>query len=83
MFEVEALFERSLADSAKLAEVAFKQCSDLGRDRNLLDGAAELFEDVLETAAVVIQKQVMRHGESITRDICHNKGIPVTVAADP
>ena len=47
------LFEGVLAGRAKLREIAFEQSGQLGRDRNLLGGAGELLEDVLQSAAIV------------------------------
>ncbi len=79
----EAFFESGLAGGAKLREVAFEQSGELGGDRDLLGGARQLLEDVLQAAAVVGEKQRVGHGEGFAGGLRSNEGIAVAVATDP
>ena len=56
---------------------------DLGGDGNLLGGAAELFEDVLQAAAVVGEQEGVRHGERFAGGLRGDEGVAVAVASDP
>ncbi len=79
----EALFEGVLAGGAQLREVAIEQRGEFGGDGNLLGGAGQLLEDVLQAAAIVGQQQRVRHGEGFARGLRGDEGIAVAVAADP
>ena len=82
-FVGEALFEGGLAGGAELGEVAVEQRGEFGGDGDLLGGAAELLEDVLQAAAVVGEEQRVGHGEGFARGLRGDEGVAVAVAADP
>src|SRR6266702_4644984 len=82
VLEVEALFEGGLAGGAELREVLLEEGVDLVGDRDLLSGAAELLEEVLEETAVVGDKQIVGHGEGFAGGLGGDEGIAVAVAAD-
>ena len=79
----EALFEGGLAGGAELGEVAVEQSGRARRRRDLLGGAGELLEDVLQAAAVVGEEQSVGHGEGFAGGLRGDEGIAVAVAADP
>ncbi len=80
---LETLFESRLSGSSELAEVAIQQGSELWRDGNLLDGARQLLEDVLQAAAVVGKQDAVGHAEGIAGGLRDDEGIAVAIAADP
>ncbi len=79
----EALFEGVLAGGAELGEVGVEEGFDLGGDGDLLGGAAELLEDVLQAAAVVAEEQGVGHGEGVAGGLRGDEGVAVAVATDP
>ncbi len=80
---MEALFEGGLSGGAELGEVFLEECFDLVGDGDLLGGAAELLEDVLQAAAVVGEQEIVGHGEGFAGGLRGDEGVAVAVAADP
>ena len=79
----EAIFEGVLAGGAELGEVGAEERFELGGDGDLLGGAAELLEDVLQAAAVVAEEQGVGHGEGVAGGLRGDEGVAVAVATDP